>query len=167
MYRGKPRASCPRLRRHRIFDANSKPPSLAARRSGRSRPAARTKHLAFSRTGWWHKEQLSRVVSKFQQLRPPIQVVVLTTGRTLPMIIQTLAAIAISTASLSSQPLARQHTALQKPVHALRHYRGSHNQTREPAFAGPRAPATGTYFDRSFDPSRIGGRDPNFNPSPT
>jgi hypothetical protein len=83
------------------------------------------------------------------------------------MIIKTLGALAILTAPLSSQVLAREHAASQKSVHVLRHDRGSYNQMREPAPVAPRAPANGTNFDRSLDPSRIGGHDPNFNPSPT
>lgn len=81
------------------------------------------------------------------------------------MMIKTLSAVAIVTAALASPVFAQDNTAPQKPVHALRHYRGAYNQVQEPAFVAPRAPATGSYFDHdSYDPSRIGGRDPDFNP---
>jgi hypothetical protein len=73
---------------------------------------------------------------------------------------KTLSVLAILIAALSSPVFA----APQKAVHALRHYRDTYNQMQEPAFGVPRAPANGTYFDRSYDPSRIGDHDPNFNP---
>jgi hypothetical protein len=80
------------------------------------------------------------------------------------MTIKTLSALAIATAVLSSPVFAQENTAPQKPVHALRHYRHTYNQVQEPEFVAPRAPVNGTYFDRSYDPSRIGGHDPSFNP---
>ncbi len=83
------------------------------------------------------------------------------------MTIKTLTALAILTAALSSQAFAREHAAPQKSMHFLRHHRGSYSQMRDLAPVVPRAPTTGTYFDRSFDPSRIGDHDPNFHPSPT
>jgi hypothetical protein len=79
--------------------------------------------------------------------------------------IKTLSAVAILTAVLTSPVFAQDEAAPRKPVHALRHYRGSYNQVQEPVIVTPRAPVTGSYFDRdSYDPSRIGDRDPNFNP---
>jgi hypothetical protein len=85
------------------------------------------------------------------------------------MMIKTLGAVAIVTASLASPVFAQDNTAdntaPSKPVHALRHYRGSYNQAQDPAFVAPRAPAGGGYFDNeSRDPSRVGGHDPDFNP---
>jgi hypothetical protein len=78
--------------------------------------------------------------------------------------IKTLSTAAILAAVLASPVFAQDEAASRKPVHALRHYRGSYNQVPEPAIVTPRAPASGTYFDRSYDPSRIGDHDPNFNP---
>jgi hypothetical protein len=80
------------------------------------------------------------------------------------MTIKTLSALAIVTAALSSPVFAQENTAPQKPVPALRHYGHTYNQVQEPAVVAPRAPLTGTNFDRSYDPSRIGGHDPDFNP---
>jgi hypothetical protein len=82
-----------------------------------------------------------------------------------PMI-KTLSAIAIVTAALSSPVFAQDMDAAapQKPVHALRHYRGAYNQVQGQAYIAPRA-ETGTYFENgSFDRSRIGDHDPDFNP---
>ena len=79
--------------------------------------------------------------------------------------IRTLSAVALVTAALSSSAFAQEEAAPQKPAHALRHYRGSYNQVvQEPAFAAPRASVQGSSFDRSFDRSRIGDHDPDFNP---
>jgi hypothetical protein len=81
------------------------------------------------------------------------------------MMIKTLSAVAIVTASLASPVFAQENTAPSKPVHTLRHYRGTYNQAQDPAFVAPRAPAGGSYFDNeSRDPSRVGGHDPDFNP---
>jgi hypothetical protein len=89
------------------------------------------------------------------------------------MMIKTLAAVAIVTASLASPVFAQKNIGdntvdkpvPSKPVHALRHYRGSYNQAQDPAFVAPRAPVGGGYFDNeSRDPSRVGGHDPDFNP---
>jgi hypothetical protein len=81
------------------------------------------------------------------------------------MTLKSLSAVALVTAALASPAFAQDSDAPQKPVHALRHYRGSYNQVQEPEFAAPRAPVSGSYFDHdSYDPSRIGGRNPNFNP---
>ena len=78
--------------------------------------------------------------------------------------IKTLSAIALVTAALSSPVFAQDEAAPQKPVHALRHYRHAYNQVQGPNFIAPRAD-TGTYFDNeSFDRSRIGDHDPDFNP---
>ena len=79
--------------------------------------------------------------------------------------IKTLSTVAILTVALASPVFAQDDAAARKPVHALRHYRGTYNQVPEPAIVSPRAPATGSYFDHdSYDPSRIGDHDPNFNP---
>jgi hypothetical protein len=81
------------------------------------------------------------------------------------MMIKTIGAVAIVTASLASPVFAQDNTVPQKTVHALRHYRGSYNQAQDPAFVAPRAPIGGTYFENeSRDPSRVGGHDPDFNP---
>jgi hypothetical protein len=80
------------------------------------------------------------------------------------IMIRTLSAVALVTAALSSPLFAQEEAAPQKPVHALRHYRGSYNQVQEPAFVTPRASVQGSYFDRSFDRSRIGDHDADFNP---
>lgn len=81
--------------------------------------------------------------------------------------IRTLCAIALVTAAVSS-PVFAQETAssAKKPVHALRHYRGTYNEVQAPGFVAPRAGAFGEQnYDNSFDRSRIGDHDPNFNPS--
>jgi hypothetical protein len=78
--------------------------------------------------------------------------------------IKTLSAVALVTAALSSPLFAQEEAAPQKPAHALRHYRGSYNQVQDPAFVAPRTPVNGSAFDRSFDRSRIGDHDPDFNP---
>jgi len=78
--------------------------------------------------------------------------------------IKTLSTVAILTAVFASPVFAQDEAAAHKPVHALRHYRGSYNQVQEPAFVTPRASVNGSYFDRSFDRSRIGDHDPDFNP---
>jgi hypothetical protein len=81
------------------------------------------------------------------------------------MTIKTLSAVALVTAALSTPVFAQDDAAPQKPVHALRHYRGTYNQVQGPDFAAPRAPVAGSYFDNeSFDRSRIGDHDPDFNP---
>lgn len=80
--------------------------------------------------------------------------------------IKALSAIALVTAALSSPVFAQEDAAApQKPVHALRHYRGAYNQVQGPGFFAPRA-ETGTYFDaESVDRQRVGGHDPDFNPA--
>ena len=78
--------------------------------------------------------------------------------------IKTLSTVAILTAVFASPVFAQDEAAPHRPAHALRHYRGTYNQVQEPAIVIPRAPANGSYFDRSYDPSRIGDHDPNFNP---
>jgi hypothetical protein len=81
------------------------------------------------------------------------------------MKMRTLSAIALLTAAVST-PVFAQDTArsAKKPVHALRHYRGAYNQV--PGFVAPRAGAYGeSSFDPSFDRSRIGDHDPDFNPA--
>ncbi len=78
--------------------------------------------------------------------------------------IKTLSTVAILTAVLASPVFAQDEAAPHKTVHALRHYRGTYNQATEPAIVNPRAPDAGSSFDPSFDRSRIGDHDPNFNP---
>jgi nucleoside-specific outer membrane channel protein Tsx len=82
-----------------------------------------------------------------------------------PMInMKTLSAVALVTAALSSPVFAQDEAAApQKPVHALRHYRHAYNQVQGPSFVAPRE--NGTYLENeSFDRSRIGDHDPDFNP---
>jgi hypothetical protein len=76
--------------------------------------------------------------------------------------IKTLSAIAIMTAALSSPVFAQDAAAPQKPVHALRHYRGAYNQVQGPNFVAPRAYETA---QPGFDRSRIGDYDPDLNPA--
>lgn len=83
------------------------------------------------------------------------------------MNIKTLSAIGLVTAAISSPAFAQDEDAAapQKPAHALRHYRSSYNQVQGPAIVTPRA-AAGDYFGgESFDRSRIGDHDADFNPS--
>ena len=77
---------------------------------------------------------------------------------------KTLSAIALVTAALSSPVFAQDEAAgAQKPVHALRHhYRGAYNQVQTPALGVTRSEG---YGDPSFDRSRIGDHDADFNPS--
>lgn len=84
------------------------------------------------------------------------------------MNIRTLSAIALMTAAIASPVVAQDYdgASAQKPVHALRHYRGTYNEVRGPDFVAPRAGAYGdSNLDRSFDRSRIGDHDPDFNPA--
>ena len=84
------------------------------------------------------------------------------------MNIRTLSAIAFVTAAIASPVVAQAYdrASAQKPVHALRHYRGTYNEVRGPDFVAPRAGAYGdSNFDRSLDHSRIGDHDPDFNPA--
>ncbi|SHN78738.1 hypothetical protein [Bradyrhizobium erythrophlei] len=81
--------------------------------------------------------------------------------------IKALSAVALVTAALSGPAFAQDEeaTAPQKPVHALRHYRHAYNQVQGPNFIAPRASENGPYFDaESFDRSRIGDHDADFNP---
>jgi len=81
------------------------------------------------------------------------------------MMIKTLGAVAVVTASLASPLFAQDSTVPPKPAPALRHYRSSYNQAQDPALVAPHATAGESYFDHdSYDPSRVGGRNPNFNP---
>lgn len=83
------------------------------------------------------------------------------------MTIKALTAVAIVTAALASPAFAQDvdQANPQKPAHALRHYRSTYNQVQAPGFVVPRA-EVGTYFgNESFDRSRIGDHDPDFNPS--
>ena len=80
------------------------------------------------------------------------------------MMIKTLSAVAILTAALASPVLAQERTDPHRPAHALRQYRGSFNQVQEPTIVVPRAPVNSGSYDPSFDRSRIGDHDPDFNP---
>jgi nucleoside-specific outer membrane channel protein Tsx len=81
------------------------------------------------------------------------------------MTIKALTAVAIVTAALASPAFAQDESAPQKTTHALRHYRSTYNQVQSPVFVAPRE-SNGTYLDNeSFDRSRIGDHDPDFNPS--
>jgi hypothetical protein len=83
------------------------------------------------------------------------------------MTLRTLSAIALVTAAVSSPAFAQDidGASAQKPAHALRHYRSTYNQVQGPGFAAPR-PVGGSYFEgESFDRSRVGGHDADFNPS--
>jgi hypothetical protein len=79
------------------------------------------------------------------------------------MMIKALGAVALATAVLSSPVFAQDGGVAHKRVHPLHHYRGSYNQVQDPAFVAP-APVSGSYYDKSFDRSRIGDHDPDFNP---
>jgi opacity protein-like surface antigen len=87
------------------------------------------------------------------------------------MIIKKLTAVAIVAASLAA-PAFAQDSVQQKSVHALHHYRGVYNQVGASNPAGDQEfnvqahqPATEPYFNHdSYDPQRIGGQNPNFNP---
>jgi len=84
------------------------------------------------------------------------------------MKLRTLSAIALVTAAISSPVFAQDidNASVQKPAHALRHYRGAYNEVQGPGFVAPRAAAGGSYFEgESFDRSRVGGHDADFNPS--
>jgi hypothetical protein len=79
------------------------------------------------------------------------------------MNIKTLSAVALVAVAVSS-PVFAQDAATQKPVHVLRHYSGAYNQVQGPAVVAPRG-SEGLNAERDFDRSRIGDRDPDFNPS--
>ena len=84
------------------------------------------------------------------------------------MTIRTLSVIALMTAAIASPAFAQEAdgSAAQKPVHALRHYRGVYNQVQGPQFVAPRVGEYGgSNFDSSVDRSRPGGLDPSFTPS--
>jgi hypothetical protein len=82
--------------------------------------------------------------------------------------IKTLSAIALVTAALSGPVFAQdanvEAVSTQKPVHALRHYRGAYNQVQGPTFVSPRA-SEGWNAQPGFDRSRIGDYDPDLNPA--
>jgi hypothetical protein len=84
------------------------------------------------------------------------------------MTIKTFSAIALVAAALSSPVFAQDATvdgtSSQKPIHALRHYRGAYNQVQGPAYVSPRA-SEDWATEHDFDRSRIGDHDPDFNPS--
>lgn len=82
------------------------------------------------------------------------------------MMIKTLSAVALVTAALSSPVFAQDEAATspQKPIHALRHYRGTYNQVQGPAFVAPRVGGDWA-TEHDFDASRIGDHDPDYSPS--
>lgn len=85
------------------------------------------------------------------------------------MTIKALTAVAIVTAALSSPVFAQDQSGPKRPVHPFRHYRMTHNEMMTPQYTAPGASsaAIGGYFDNdSFDRSRIGDHDSDFNPSP-
>ena len=77
-----------------------------------------------------------------------------------------LSAIALVTAAVSSPAFAQDGDVApaQKPAHALRHYRSTYNQVQGPGYVVPQARDSWNE-DRSFDRSRIGDHDADFNPS--
>jgi nucleoside-specific outer membrane channel protein Tsx len=83
------------------------------------------------------------------------------------MTIKALTAVAIVTAALSSPAFAQDvdQATPQKPAHALRHYRTTYNQVQAPEFVVPRVSGDTYLNNESFDRSRIGDHDPDFNPS--
>jgi hypothetical protein len=82
------------------------------------------------------------------------------------MNIRTLGAIALVTAAVSTPAFAQDvdGSVSHKPTHALRHYRSTYNQVQGPDFVAPQI-RDNWYGERDFDHSRVGGRDPDFNPS--
>jgi hypothetical protein len=82
------------------------------------------------------------------------------------MNIKTFSVVALVAAAVSSPVLAQDadRSAVQKPTHALRHYRATYNQVQGPALVAPRA-SEGWSAERDFDRSRIGDHNPDFNPS--
>jgi hypothetical protein len=100
--------------------------------------------------------------------KTPIEEGFTTKWKTL-MNIRTLSAIALLAAAVSSPVFAQETaTSAQRPAHALRPYRGVYNQVPTPRFVAPRAGAYGeSNFDASFDRSRVGDHDPDFNPPGT
>jgi hypothetical protein len=82
------------------------------------------------------------------------------------MNIRTLSVVALVVAGVSSPVFAQDvdGAAAQKPVHALRHYRGAYNEVQGPDYAVPQI-RSGS--ERDFDRSRIGDHDPDFNPAGT
>jgi hypothetical protein len=82
------------------------------------------------------------------------------------MIMRTLSAFALVAAVVSTPVFAQETaTAARKPAHALRHYRGVYNQAQTPGLLAPRAAYGEQNFDPSFDRSRVGDHDPDFNPA--
>jgi len=63
-------------------------------------------------------------------------------------------------------PFAQNQSAQERSVRALHHYRGVYNQAEDSEFnAQTRTPTSEPYFDHdSYDPSRVGGHNPSFNP---
>jgi hypothetical protein len=87
------------------------------------------------------------------------------------MNIKKLSAVVFLAASVTT-PAFAQNSTQSKSVQALHHYRGVYNQVGGYNQAGDqefnvqaRQPATEPYFNHeSYDPQRIGGQNPNFNP---
>lgn len=83
------------------------------------------------------------------------------------MNIKTLSVIALVSAAVSTPAFAQDvdKAVSHKPVHVLRHYRNTYNQVQGPGFVAPQV-RDGWNAERDIDPSRVGGRDPDFNPAP-
>jgi hypothetical protein len=85
-----------------------------------------------------------------------------------PMNIRTLSIVALVSAAVAGPVFAQDvdGVAAQKPAHALRHYRSTYNQVQGPAFVAPRVGADeGWIGEHDVDRARVGGHDPDFNPS--
>lgn len=82
------------------------------------------------------------------------------------MNIRTLGVVAIVVAAVSSPVLAQDvdGSAPQRPARALRHYRGTYNEVRQPGYAAPQM-GNGWSTERDFDRSRIGDHDPDLHPA--
>jgi hypothetical protein len=78
-----------------------------------------------------------------------------------------LSILALVTAVVSTPVFTQEAAAAaQKPVHALRHYRGTYNEVQGTGIIAPRGGAYGEqHFDAGFDRSRIGDYDPDLKPS--
>lgn len=84
------------------------------------------------------------------------------------MNIRTLSIVALVSAAVAGPVFAQDvdGVAAQKPAHALRHYRSTYNQVQGPAFVAPRVGADeGWIGEHDVDRARVGGHDPDFNPS--
>jgi hypothetical protein len=84
------------------------------------------------------------------------------------MTFKTLSAIAVITTALSSpvfaQDMSTDAAAPQRPAHTMRHFRNAYNQAPG-YYANQRAGEDFFTEAYGYDRSRIGDRDPDFNPS--